>query len=117
MALVARSPAPERNGRERLRVSNMYPANVGAIDRRVIREKLLIPMAVAVSSGSTMPVAKDCRMGMLNMMIVLRAIRRATANWYKLVTEKAAVSPAVRRREAIIVRTSPNRSTILGISR
>ena len=88
MAFAAMSPAPERNGRERLRVSNMYPATVGAIERRVIREKLLIPMAVAVSSGSTMPVAKDCRMGIVNMMMVLRAIRRATANGSDLSPKK-----------------------------
>jgi hypothetical protein len=37
----------------------MYPATVGAIERMVIREKLLIPIAVAVSFGFTMVVAKD----------------------------------------------------------
>jgi hypothetical protein len=62
MAFATMSPAPERNGRERLRVSNTYPATVGATERRVIREKLLIPIAVAVSLGSTKTVAKDCRM-------------------------------------------------------
>ena len=61
MAFVVMSPALERDGRERLRVSNMYPANVGAIGRRAIREKLLIPMTVPVSSGSTTPVAKGCQ--------------------------------------------------------
>lgn len=117
MAFTAMSPAPERNGRERLRVSNMYPANVGAIDLRVIREKLLIPMTVAVSSGATMPVAKDCRMGIVNRIIVLKTISRATANGYEPVIGKAAVRPAVRSLEAMIVLISPNRSTILGISR
>jgi hypothetical protein len=53
-------PREELKGEER--VSNMYPANVGAIDLRAIREKLLlIPMTVPVSSRSTMPVAKDRR--------------------------------------------------------
>ena len=116
MAFATRSPAPERNGRERLRVSNMYPATVGAIDRTVIRAKLLIPMAVAVSSGSTMPVAKNCRMGIVDIMIVLMTIRRATANGYQLVIEKAAVRPAMRSREAMMVPISPNRSTMLGMS-
>lgn len=111
------SPAPERNGRKRLRVSNMYPATVGAIDRRVILTKLLIPMAVAVSSGSTMLTAKDCRTGIANIIAVLRTIRSATANGYKLVIEKIAVRPAVRSREVMMVLISPNRSTTLGMSK
>ncbi len=60
-------------------VSNIKPAMVGATVLKDIRAKLLIPMAVAVSLGSTMPVAKVCLIGMVNIITTRRAIRTMTA--------------------------------------
>ena len=81
------STAPIKKGRERLMASNMYPAAVGAMVLRLIRAKLLTPMAVAVSSGFTMPVAKDCRIGIANMITILNVTMRTTANGNHVVRE------------------------------
>ena len=60
--------------------------------RRPILAKLLIPMAVAMSLRSTMPLAKDCLMGMVDMMTTRRRTRSATAR----ASQGVRVSPTVR---------------------
>lgn len=111
------NPDPQRNGKRGLKVSNMYPAKVGAIDPEAIRKKPLIPTAVAVSSGSTILAAKDCRMGFENRCTTLIAIMRVMANGNQLLIGSATVRPEARSRQVTIIFISPNRSTILGRSR
>ncbi len=112
--LAASNEAPVTKGSVRLIVSNMYPATVGAMVRTLIRAKLLIPMAVAVSRGSTILEAKVCLMGMENISTTLIVIIRAMANGNHVVKENITDKPATMRREAAIVETAPNLFTILG---
>ncbi len=89
---------------------------VGATDLRDILAKLLTPMAVAVSSGSTMPVAKDWRMGMVNMSTVLWATMRKTARGNQAVWENAMVMTPAMMRDATREGMSPNLSTTRGMN-
>ena len=112
--LTIKREAPVRKGMVKLMFSNMNPARVGAIVRKPILAKLLTPMAVAVSSGATIPVAKDCLIGMENNMTRINALTKTTAKGNDVVKENNTVRLAAARREATRVCTSPNRCTIMG---
>jgi hypothetical protein len=107
-------PAPVRKGVVRLMFSNMYPAKVGASVRRLIRTELLTPMAVAISLGSTIPVAKDCLMGIENIITTLNPITKMTAKLKDVVKDSNMARQAVTRREAMRVCTSPKRFVTMG---
>ena len=73
---MANNNAPIRKGIERLTTSNIYPAPIGASVLKLILAKLLTPMVVAVSSELTIPIAKDWRIGIVNIIIILKATIR-----------------------------------------
>lgn len=105
-----------RNGANRLTDSNMYPVIVGAADRTPILTKLLTPIAVPVSLGSTIPDAKDWRIGLENMSVSLRTTKRSAARGYKLVRMKTTVRTVDNIRDKIRVPTSPSFATAMGMN-
>jgi hypothetical protein len=102
---------------ERLIASNIKPARVGAMERTPILAKLLIPMAVEISLGSTILIAKDCLIGMVKLRVILNIIRSAIARGYQLVRAKAAVTAAEISRDQTIVPISPILDTMKGMRR
>ena len=97
--------------------SNIYPANVGAIVRTPILAELLIPIAVAVSSGETIPDAKVCLIGIVNKTIILFKTMKKTAAGYQLESAKKMVTLADTNLVATMVGIVPYFSTILGVTR
>ena len=89
---------------------------MGATVLRLMRAKLLTPITVAVSSGSTISVARDCLMGIVNIMAILIATMKTTASGNQVESEKATASAAETILEATIVFMSPNLSTTMGTS-
>ena len=85
--------------------------------RTPIRAELLIPIAVAVSSGETMPEANVCLIGIVNNTIILLITMKKTAKGYQLDKANKTVTPADNKRVATMVGIAPNRSTILGVTR
>lgn len=112
--LTTSKAAPVRNGMVRLMLSNMYPAIVGATVRRPIRAELLTPMAVAISLGSTILVAKDCLIGIENINTTLNATIKTMAKGNDVDMANSTVRIAATKREATRVRISPNRFTTIG---
>ena len=92
--MIAISTAPVKKGRVRLMDSNMYPARVGAMVLTPILAELLMPIAVAVSSGDTIPDAKVCLMGIVKRTIILFKTISETANGYQLERANSTVTPA-----------------------
>ncbi len=111
------SIAPEKKGKDRLIASNMYPAIVGAMERRDIRAKLLMPMADAASEGLTILVAKDCLTGIVNIIIDLKIINSTIASRYQPVKVKATTTIEELSRDTMRVFISPSRLTTVGIDR
>ena len=97
--------------------SNMYPASVGAIVLTPILAELLMPIAVAVSSGETMPDAKVCLMGIVNRTTILFNIISATAIGYQFDNAKSTVTPAEISLVATMVCIEPYLSTTRGVTR
>ena len=106
---TTKNEAPVRNGMVKLIFSNMYPAKVGAIVRKPIRAKLLTPMVVAISFGATIPVAKDCLIGIEKCITTINALTRTIAKGNDEVKEKITVRVAVIKREVRRMVISPNR--------
>ena len=78
------------------------------MDLTVIRAKLLMPITVAISWGPTKLVANDWRIGIVNMMAVLKIIRSITARGNQLAIEKATAIQAVMSLEAKMRLRPPN---------
>jgi hypothetical protein len=97
--------------------SNIKPANVGAIVRTPILAELLIPIAVAVSSGETIPDAKVCLIGALNNTIIRFKTMKNTAAGYQLESAKNTVAPADNNLVATMVGIVPYLSITLGVTR
>lgn len=110
----ANNDAPVKKGIVRLTVSNMYPARVGAMVRKLIRAKLLTPMAVAVSWGFTIATAKVCLMGIENSITIRNAINKMMATIGAVTKEKTTARLAVTSREMTSAWTSPRRLTTGG---
>lgn len=105
-----------RKGADKLTDSNIYPVIVGAAERTPILAKLLMPIVVPVSPGSTIPAAKDWRTGIENMSVSLRTMKRNAAKGYQLVRMKTTVKTADNIRDQVSVPTSPSLPTVIGMN-
>ena len=82
-----------------------------------ILAELLMPMAVAVSSGETIPDAKVCLMGIVKRTIILFTTIKRTAIGYQLERANSTVTPADIILVATMVGIAPYLSTTLGMTR
>ena len=76
---------------------------------------MLIPIAVAVSSGSVIPVAKVCRTGIENIKRTRKSTSRKTARGYQSTRAKATVTIADNIRDHTNVPTSPSLDVMKGM--